>query len=500
MLDLKRRFECLDRLDAPDLWADVEDRSELGHSQGRFRRPPSVDHTVQRGVLVALATAVVVLTVVGFGTWLLSGSMSDSQPVITQDTQVITQDTTPTNFNSTPPDTTILPSTLDEGAGAQLGLHPGGGVAAAIDAEGRLVVAYWSSASEALTVVRCEDSVCRGESHVATLAQVPSVEIENALIPGLVVRDIVLRPDGSPIIVATHADRPSATVYACVDPVCTTVRTLEIGENVDPQLAIGPDGLVRIAYYEMFSQEVKLATCGDPLCESGLLSTVIIDDDIPGWVVREPSIWIDSDGLIVVGYTVEMSAGVTEARVAVCRDDSCSAEPLAFKDATGPRISMSGGDRFDVWYRSGPLMLGEGDAPDASAVVGAWDLMLADCDRTGCREASQVEADWRLLGAWTDNARLLKTPDETVAVAFQYFSSESCAELLTLMTLESQPGVPGITLGSHQTFGHPFESVTRDEAVLLIFAEEDGKLRVVEASTTDLVGTPLPVVPQCPNP
>jgi hypothetical protein len=451
-------------------------------------------------VLVALATAVVVLTVIGFGTWLLAGSMSDSQPVIAQDPEMIAQNTTPTSFTSTPPDTTIQPSTLDEGAGTHLGLQPGGDVAAAIDAEGRLVVAYWSSASEALTVVRCEDSVCRGESHVATLAQAPFVEIEKALIPGLVVHDIALRPDGSPIIVATHADSRSATVYACVDPVCTTVRTLEIGENVDPQLAIGPDGLVRIVYYEMFSQEVKLATCGDPVCESGVLSTIVIDDDIPGSVVRAPSVWIDSAGLIVVGYTVETSAGVTEARVAVCRDDSCSAEPLVFNDATGPRITMSEDERFDVWYRSGPLMLGEGDAPDASTVLDAWDLMVADCDRTGCREASQVEADWRLLGAWTDNARLLKTPDETVAVAFQYFSSESCAALLTLMTLEPQPGASGITLGSHQTFGHPFESVTRNEAILLIFAEEDGKLRVVEVSTTDPVGTPSPVVPQCPTP
>lgn len=391
--------------------------------------------------------------------------------------------------------TTPPPTTLADGTTMLASLVPLGSVEAAIDAEGRLVAAYWA---KALVVVRCEERDCRGETRVATVAEAPSFQQEGETVPGVIVGDIALRSDDSPIIVASHPQTGSATVYVCSDPVCTSVRRLDFGGQVRlPQLVIAPDGLVRIVYVEGSSGQLKLATCGDPLCETGIASTITIDEaPIP----TEPSIEIDSEGQIIVGYTVEVNDGSTEARVAVCRDDSCSGEPVTFQNAATPRISTSQEGGFNVWYRSGPWMLGEGDAPEESAVLDAWDLMMADCDSAGCGEATRIDTDWRLLWSWTGHAHLHATPDGTVAVAYQHFSSEVCSQLVNMVTLEIKPGSPSIDLGSYQPGGYLLDTVTRDESVLLISTGDDGRLRLREVSSTDPGNTSPSPVPQCASP
>jgi len=105
MIDLERRFESLDRLDAPDLWAEIEYQTELRRDRIPTPRPRFTHSVAPRGVLVALGAAFVILAVVGLATWLLVSSGSNTAPVITQDT-------TPTSITSTVPETTLPPTTV----------------------------------------------------------------------------------------------------------------------------------------------------------------------------------------------------------------------------------------------------------------------------------------------------------------------------------------------------------------------------------------------------
>jgi len=484
---------------------------EVYHLDREAGRVPTPRRPSLQPRLIAFAATfalIVALGVIGFliGTGETTDPADDPPPTVSSTLPAPTTSIPPpaTTTPIPPPATTLAeqatvpPTTQVVGTTGFPGPAPRGWLEAAIDEEGRLVVTYWAPSSEALVMIRCEDGDCGGESHIATVAEVPSFQHDGEAEPGVMVGDIALRQDGSPIIVASHPEPGSATVYVCSDPFCTNVRTLDFGEQVDrPQLVIAPDGLVHIVYYEMSSNQLRLATCGDPLCESGIVSVITIDDaPIP----TEPSIRIDSEGQIIVGYTVEVGNGSTEARVAVCRDNSCPAEPVIFENAATPLISTSREGLFNVWYRSGPWTLGEGDAPEESTVLDAWNLMVADCDSTGCGDPRSVEANWRLLWSWINDAHLHATSDATAAVAFQYFSSDACSEVMMVVTLQTESGKPSINLDNYQPGGYLLDSVSREESVGLIFTGADGRLQFHEVSTANPGGISPALVPRCGSP
>ncbi|MDH5371558.1 MAG: hypothetical protein OEX97_01300 [Acidimicrobiia bacterium] len=385
-----------------------------------------------------------------------------------------------------------------------------GDVTSALDREGRLVVAYWSIADETMKLLRCTDLGCIEPLRIVVLGPLASTgmpEIPEELAPPTI--DMALRPDGSPIVIVQDPVLGFATIYACDDADCSTVAIADFrdGSPCDspdenlcsrtdfPQIAIGRDGLARIVYYHPVLQELKLAVCGDPLCDPESRSTLTIDDNI-GIGHGMASIQIEADGGILIGHYAEQGDGTSQARVAVCGDGTCSAGPatFTFNDAVVPRMLGTGEGGFLSWYRSGPLY--EGD-PDPGVVVDRWGLMVAVCDQTGCSESTQVEADWELLMSWPADVRLLPGPDDLTAVAFAYWSPEQCALLLKIATLDPTDGIPGREAGVYMIGSSSFDSVVRDETLMVVFGGEEGGLHLAQVPLTG--SDPLDAVSSVPD-
>ncbi len=352
-------------------------------------------------------------------------------------------------------------------------------------------------------MLRCTDPGCVEPPDIVILGSVGSVVTHDGEVFWPAGLDMALRPDGSPIVIVEHPDRAFATIYACTDPACATVQIADFGDedscsesdgNPCPrldfaQIAIAPDGMPRIVYFSRGAAglpRLMFAICGDPLCELDSRSTVTIDDDIGGFA--RPSIRIESDGQVLIGYYTDMEDGdgLSQARIAVCMDGSCSPGPtiLTFDDAVEPRTTASDNGEFLAWYRSGPLNLFEGKL-DVPAILENWEIRVAVCNRTSCGEARRVEAGWELLMSWTRDPRLLRTPDGTVAVAFRYWSPDQCAALLELATLDPQRGMVGTELGTYVYAGSSFDSVMRNGALLVVFGGEGGGLHLVEMPLTE---------------
>jgi hypothetical protein len=355
-----------------------------------------------------------------------------------------------------------------------------------IDPDGGFAAAFFSEVDGAIKLLRCPDSNCT-EPTTIILPGTSSLfdEGNDEELPPLI-EDLALRPDGSPIVIVSTAG--TSTIHACADPKCSSIETSVFGESEEvrvgtPRLAIAKDGLPRIAYADFDARSLKLAVCQDPLCESR--STVTIHDDI--LIAGEASIHIEDDGRMFIGYEIMREGQPHAATIAVCTDDTCSTEPAisTFENAVKPRWTMINDEAFFAWYRSGPEIVAEGDL-NVSAMLDAWDLMVAECDTAGCGEARQIEVGWDLLQAWggsSTNLRLLQTPGGRVAAIYSYWSSDHCAQLLKVVTIESQFGTIGTELGTY-VGGSFAASVISDTELLLVYQGAEGEVHVIEIPTT----------------
>ena len=358
---------------------------------------------------------------------------------------------------------------------------------AAMGPDGRLVVAYFSGNDEAIKVLRCSDRSCTAEPDIVNLGPA-GAHIEGSVEPAEL--DIALRPDGSPLVIAQQADREYATLYACADAACSSVAIAEFGD-VDPcvrsdgstcsraewpQIEVTPDGLPRILYYS--SATLKLAECGDATCSLDSRTTVTIDDDI--WGHGEPSIRIEPDGRILIAHESERGwEGFTEARVAVCEAGSCvgGVATLTFDGGFGTRTTPAGDGEFRVWYMTG-WPPGEGDATGAGGIA---DIMVATCTPQSCDEAVWVEDAEAWLMSWPVDTRLFATPDQTVAVAFSYWSSDRCSSMLELRVSADAVFAEGsAALGGYSAGG--FDAVVYEGSLLAVFGGDEGGLHFAEVA------------------
>ncbi|MDH3307505.1 MAG: hypothetical protein OEO77_08330 [Acidimicrobiia bacterium] len=489
----------LDRLD-PDHLARItsllDERRVPMTTDTNVRQPAEhvPDRPDRRPVLAFGLGLIVVLAGIGVGIWLFGGNDADDviSPSPTTAPTGITQpapapadtppaDAAPASPSTVAPATTIPTMTMTEGVITLTGDH-GVTVSTAIDPQGRLMAAYWAENDETLKVVRCVDTGCAQPPETFTLGSIPSVTFENETV-GAGRIDMVLQPNGAPIVIVEDPGRDFPTVYACLDVDCTTIESAEFTADarVDyPRIALAPDGTPRISYSQFSTVPVTLdvAVCGDLVCSADQRTTITIDD---AQTRGDHSIRIDQDGRIVIGYESLLGGELAEARVAVCADDTCSDGPtiLTFEGAIGARTTVGTDGDFWVWYRSGAAYGPEGQTSE-TAVQAAWDLMVTACNETGCADATEVEVGWGLLKAWPDDVRLAALPDGTVAAAFNYWSSELCAAPLEITVLDPAAARMGAQLGVYHLGGSTFDLVGTDRGVVSVFGAEEPGLQAVE--------------------
>lgn len=436
----------------------------------------------------------------------LSGEPSGTEPAPTENTlqtpatvapaTTITPTTipaatiTPTSIAAT----TIPAATMADGVIILADDSKGRPISATVDPVGRLMVAYWSVDDEALKVVRCVDADCAQTPETFTLGSIPAVTIEGDE-QGVGFVDMVLQPDGAPIVIAQDP-RLETLIYVCSDADCTTVDSADftVSGSVEwPHLVMASDGLPRISYVTWNVSDglaLEFAVCGDLVCSADLRTTVTIDDN-PLGASGEPSMRIDPEGRILIGFE-NMSPELGEARVAVCADDTCSTGPtmLTFDYAVGPLTADGTDGNFWVWYRTGPPGI-DGDM-DASIALAAWDLMVASCDITGCAEATSVEVGWGMLLAWPRDVRLVSVPDGPLVAAFSYWSNELCAQPLELAILDPATAQMGAQLGAYHLWYPAFDAVGTDRGVMAVFTSEaEGGLQAVELGIGDTAAAGL---------
>jgi hypothetical protein len=464
----------------------------------------------RKPVLAFVVSLFAVITGLGVTGYLLGGgestSPADTAPASSSDPTPATT-TPPTSSADAPAAPTTTPVATPTTTAASSGEIPAGpfdpfawNTRLAVSPDGGFVAVYWSESNHELRMYRCRDAVCAAPETIV-LGLVEPVIVEGDEL-GPYPEEIVFRPDGSPIVLVQGGDAgQDFTLYACDDPDCSSILTAPFDEASgirEPRLAVAPDGNPRIVYFDLDDESLKLAVCADSVCEIGFraTSTVQVGIHIP----YQLAIRIEPDGRTFFEY--DTGETTTQARVAVCADDRCSAGPtiFTFDDGIMPRTTALDDNSFLVWYRSGPAMLGEGDTVSDAAALEAWDLVVTECTAAACGEAQQIDVGSKVLEWWfvggRDELRLLLTSDETFLV-HSYWSSYECGVLLDAATIDLQTGTIGTELGTYMidTFT---AAVTDDDEPLLLFQDAGGELRLINLD--DDTPEPNAPLPNCSSP
>ncbi len=319
-----------------------------------------------------------------------------------------------------------------------------------IDAEGLPVFVYWDWERTAMVVARCSDAACDDYTQ-ATLATLPTFFIEGEDYPPQI-DDITLLDDGTLVALIWSADQTQHTLYVCDDVDCSSVRSapLDLGDAWGhPQLAVAPDGTLRVVRWGQVGSSLDLIVCRDPLCSPATRTNVTIEPGV--WPLTDPSLDIDDEGRVFIGYTLEGRAASGSAVVAVCDDDTCSNGAVSYRidSASEPQVTSLPDGRFLVWYRRGPVMLGEGDL-DFDAMLANWQLVVAECRNGTCEPRSEFMVGWPLLHVWFDVVFAADAGGD-VAVAAEYWDPESCSLQTDMAVLGGEPpyGSSVLTLESN---------------------------------------------------
>lgn len=115
---------------------------------------------------------------------------------------------------------------------------------------------------------------------------------------------ITIGPDGLPLISYTDQSNLDLKVLHCGNLACNsdnTLTTVDSSDNIgwNSSIAIGSDGLPIISYDDDTNDDLKVAHCGNLLCNDDNTITTV---DAPGDVGHRTSIVIGADGLAVISY------------------------------------------------------------------------------------------------------------------------------------------------------------------------------------------------------
>ena len=195
----------------------------------------------------------------------------------------------------------------------------------AIGSDGRPVISYYDATAQALRVARCSAADCSGAITLTTVDdQANDVGRHTA---------IAIGGDGFPIISYRDHTARALKVAKCINVACTgatTITTLDdsanqVGEYTS--IAVGPDGLAVISYYDRTAARLKVAKCSNAACTAASVVNVPYSGSDIG---RFSSIAIDAAGFPVISYQ-DAFAGSLE--VSKCTTLNCSNATRATVDA-----------------------------------------------------------------------------------------------------------------------------------------------------------------------
>jgi hypothetical protein len=246
----------------------------------------------------------------------------------------------------------------------------------AIAPDGLPVISYYDRTAEALKVAKCNDAACSGSDETLTT-------VDNSASVGKFT-SIAIAPDGLPVISYYDAEQPSALKVAkCNDAACSSASLTTVDDPAndvgqETSIAIAPDGLPVISYYDASAGALKVAKCNDAACSSGDETITIVDNSAV--VGLYTSIAIAPDGLPVISYHNSTALAL---RVAKCNDAACSSATLTNVDDPDNDVGH---------YTSIAI------APDGLPVISHFDatalaLKVAKCNDAACRSATLTTVD-----------------------------------------------------------------------------------------------------------
>lgn len=172
----------------------------------------------------------------------------------------------------------------------------------------------------------------------------------------------------------------------CTDVRCTTFLSGQLGNGVtgsQPDLAIGPDGLPLVAYWDQQGEELRLFRCLDSTCSAGADVLIDLPAQPPLLVDPHPSLAIGADGLPLIAYHYSPSR---DLRLAHCSDRLCSS-------VTYWTVFSQPADGFTPSLTIGKDGLGlvAYVADDPQRIPAVLDLMTAHCGNGSCSSGTSAK-------------------------------------------------------------------------------------------------------------
>jgi len=171
----------------------------------------------------------------------------------------------------------------------------GGYTSIAIGTDGLPTISYYDFSNGALLVLHCGDLSCASGNTRSTVDSAGDAGWYSSLTIGA---------DGMPVVSYHNATSGDLRVAHCDEITCAaggSLTTVDSSGNVGQytSITIGADGLPVISYYDLTNGNLKVAHCGNALCDSGNAITTLDSVGITG---QYTAITIGADGLPLISY------------------------------------------------------------------------------------------------------------------------------------------------------------------------------------------------------
>ena len=182
----------------------------------------------------------------------------------------------------------------------------------AIGADGLPVISYKDLTLGDLKVLHCGNTSCSSGNTKEVVGSVGSLGWDTS---------ITIGPDGLPVISYVDGTNQNLKVAKCDNVSCSiggSPNTIfsAAGSGFDSSITIGIDGLPVISFYDPINDNLKVARCNNPNCQTASITTVKSAGDVGS----DSSITIGFDGLPVISY---YDASSDELEVAKCGSTLC---------------------------------------------------------------------------------------------------------------------------------------------------------------------------------
>lgn len=175
-------------------------------------------------------------------------------------------------------------------------------------------VAYVDAASDDVRVAFCANAACTSVSSFSGYASSSLLDQPS----------LALSPTGIPAVSFYDASNGDLRFTTCFDATCSSGTISSSPDNVGlvgqfSSLAIAADGTPVIAYYDATNFDIKVLKCGNTHCISGNKITSI---DTVGSVGQRPSLALPPDGIPIISY---YDATNSALKVFKCANEACVA-------------------------------------------------------------------------------------------------------------------------------------------------------------------------------